>query len=85
MLAVVSLVLYRHNIYIYIYIFFLTGCTKSETRNQKEEEDAPVKLPRGEDEEQPSTAAEELQLLDEILSKAQKLRAIQSSEVRSLF
>ena len=53
--------------------------------DQKEKGGAPAKPPLEEDEEQPSTAAEELQLLDEILSRAQKLRAIQPSEVRSLF
>ena len=53
--------------------------------DQKEKGGAPAKPPREEDEEQPSTAAEELQLLDEILSRAQKLRAIQPSEVRRLF
>ena len=63
----------------------MTGCTGNETRDQKEKGDAPAKLLREEDEVQPSTAAEELQLLDEILSRAQKLRAIQPSEVRSLF
>lgn len=66
----------------------MIGCTKNEPGDQKKKGGASAKLRHEEDEEQPSstsTAAEELQLLDEILSRAQKLRAIQPSEVRSLF
>ena len=78
------LYIYTHSL---IYIDLLTGCTKNEPGDQKKG-DAPAKLPHEEDEEQQSstsTAAEELQLLDEILSRAQKLRAVQPSEVRSFF
>ena len=76
------LYIYTHSL---IYIDLLTGCTKNEPGDQKKG-DAPAKLPHEEDEEQQSstsTAAEELQLLDEILSRAQKLRAVQPSEVRN--
>jgi len=60
----------------------VTECSKDEVGSHKEK--VPTSLPCEVHKEQPSsTAADEIQLLDEILSRAQKLRAVQPPEVYS--